>query len=89
MAKKHKHKGAHAVAKHATARRTFGHGRKPPHHGQPSIPPEAAGPMPGPHEFSGPDEAAMRQGVRRDRGAPPTDGGMQDAGGEPDADDLE
>lgn len=53
--------------------------RKPPR-------PSAGPAMPGPHEFSAPQEAAMRAGMRGDRGAPPTDGSMpqpQMAGGGP------
>jgi len=88
-AKKHTNKGAPRhmpIDEHAIARRTFGHGRMPPHpnQGNPSppkkLPPDLA---PGQAEFTGPEEQQMRHGMRKARGAPPTDGSgggmMQDA----------
>jgi hypothetical protein len=93
--KKHSNKGAPrhmAIDEHAQGRRTFGHGRKPPHpHQSGALPPMAAsGPMPGQSEFDGDEEAAQRQGMRSARGAPPTDGGdapaPQMAGGDGDGD---
>lgn len=89
MAKKHK--GGHAAEAHQKQHSRVGHGRKPPVVEQPEEQ-GRAGPVPGKTDFSAPEEAAMRAGVRKDRGAPPTDGSAppQGAGGdsEPDFSDL-
>lgn len=45
-------------------------------HKKHKAPKKAAMPMPGPHEFSAPQEAAMRSGMRSQRGAAPTNGSM-------------
>jgi hypothetical protein len=95
MAKKHKKpehgQEAAKAEEHQKSHRRFGHGR-PPAVVEP--PPEEgrAGPVPGNTDFSAPEEQAMRAGMRKDRGAPPTDGSAppQGAGGdsEPDFSDL-
>lgn len=41
--------------------------------------PKSAMPMPGKTEFDADEEKSMRQGMRADRGAPPTDGGEAEA----------
>ena len=91
MAKKHK--GGHAAEADQKTHRRFGHGRKPAIVEQPGDE-GRGGPVPGQTDFSAPEEAAMRAGMRNDRGAPPTDGSAppQQApgagGGDGDFDDL-
>ena len=86
MAKKHKKvaqeiPGQHPADHAQRAHRDFGHHRPRAVVEQPHV--KRGGPLPGPHNFTGDEETAMRAGMRGARGAPPTDGSMPTDGAPP------